>query len=146
MITRRSRTLIDFEVQTSLLRKVAFHWCVLMGANALALFGWTFLMNAPVESWADVTGEFFGTYAPVFMVSLALFPVFLVDTAKLSNRFVGPILRIRRALGSVVSGETVEPVKFRENDFWRNLADDFNSALAERGRASVDGSSAIEKN
>lgn len=137
---------IDFEVQTSLLRKVALHWSLLLAANALALYGWTYLMNAPVESWTQVTSEFLRNYAPVFMVSLALFPVFLMDTAKLSNRFVGPILRIRRALGAVVSGEKIEPVKFRENDFWLNLAEDFNSALAERSRALVDSQSAIEKN
>ncbi len=126
---RRARTLVDFEVQTSLLRKVSIHWILLMIANATALFMWTALMNAPIHSWSELTFEFFKLYTPLLLVSIALLPVFLLDTAKLSNRFAGPMIRIRRTLTALVNGEKVAPVKFRENDFWRELADEFNQAL-----------------
>jgi hypothetical protein len=79
--------------------------------------------------------DFLRTYVPVLIISLALLPVFLLDAAKLSNRFAGPMIRIRRALSSVLAGDKVEPVKFRENDFWRSLADDFNQALMTRDAA-----------
>lgn len=129
---RRGRMLVDFEVQTSLLRKIAAHWALLLLANSLGLFCWTALMNAPVESWSELTLNFIRSYLPVLIISLALLPVFLLDAAKLSNRFAGPMVRIRRALTSVLAGDKVEPVKFRENDFWRSLAEDFNQALKQR--------------
>lgn len=124
--------LVDFEVQTSLLRKIAAHWALLLLANSIGLFCWTALMNAPVESWSELTLNFIRSYLPVLIISLALLPVFLLDAAKLSNRFAGPMVRIRRALTSVLAGDKVEPVKFRENDFWRSLAEDFNQALKQR--------------
>ncbi len=129
---RRGRMLVDFEVQTSLLRKIAAHWALLLLANTVGLFCWTALMNAPVESWSELTMGFFRSYIPVLIISLALLPVFLLDAAKLSNRFAGPMVRIRRALSAVLAGDKVEPVKFRENDFWRSLAEDFNQALKQR--------------
>ncbi len=131
---RRGRMLVDFEVQTSLLRKIATHWALLMVANSIGLFCWTALMNAPVESWTELIMQFVRSYVPVLIISLALLPVFLLDAAKLSNRFAGPMVRIRRALTAVLAGDKVEPVKFRENDFWRSLADDFNQALTQRER------------
>lgn len=124
--------LVDFEVQTSLLRKIATHWALLMIANSIGLFCWTALLNAPVESWSELTLDFVRSYVPVLIISLALLPVFLLDAAKLSNRFAGPMVRIRRALTAVLAGDKVEPVKFRENDFWRSLAEDFNQALTKR--------------
>ncbi len=36
--------------------------------------------------------------------------VFLLDAAKLSNRFAGPMVRIRRALAAVVAGDQVHRV------------------------------------
>ncbi|MCC6508717.1 MAG: hypothetical protein IT423_06400 [Pirellulaceae bacterium] len=130
--------LVDFEVQTSLLRKIAVHWALLLLANAVGLFFWTCLMNAPVESWSELLVGFVRTYIPVLIISLALLPVFLVDAAKLSNRFAGPMVRIRRALSAVLSGDQVEPVQFRENDFWRSMAEDFNQALKQRGHVESD--------
>ncbi len=130
--------LVDFEVQTSLLRKIAIHWTLLLIANAIGLFAWTCLMNAPVDSWSTVTTQFVQSYAPVLLISLALLPVFLLDAAKLSNRFAGPMVRIRRALTSVLAGDKVEPVKFRENDFWRSLAEDFNKALTLRSSSEAE--------
>ena len=132
---RRGRMLVDFEVQTSLLRKIAAHWALLLVANTIGLFCWTALMSAPVESWSDLVMDFVRSYVPVLIISLALLPVFLLDAAKLSNRFAGPMIRIRRALTAVLAGDKVEPVKFRENDFWRSLAEDFNRALTLRDRS-----------
>ena len=48
-----------------------------------------------------------------------LLPVFLYDTVKLSNRFAGPVIRLRRAMQAISQGNAVEKLQFRENDFWR---------------------------
>jgi len=61
---------------------------------------------------------------------LALFPAFMLDTIRFSNRFVGPIARVRRHLRQLGEGNT-ERCSFRDNDFWSELANEFNS-VAER--------------
>ncbi len=48
---------------------------------------------------------------------------------RLSNRFAGPMLRLRRSLRALGRGEYVEPLEFRGADFWQEFADDFNSVL-----------------
>ena len=63
-------------------------------------------------------------------VMLLLLPVFLRDTLKLSNRFAGPMYRLRSALKSIVSDGTLKPIKFRDGDFWQDAAADFNLVLS----------------
>ena len=126
---RRKRNLVDFEVQTSLLRRMVMQWVLFLAVNAIALYGWTFLLSGAEEPVGGHLQQFVQLYLPVLLVSLALLPVFLLDAAKLSNRFVGPILRVRRALADAAAGSFVKPLHFRENDFWRSLADDLNSVL-----------------
>jgi hypothetical protein len=47
----------------------------------------------------------------------------------------GPILRLRRALKEVADGLPAKPLNFREQDFWRELATDFNRAAARAAAA-----------
>ena len=42
--------------------------------------------------------------------ALALLPLVVVDVLRLSNRFVGPLLRLRRSLRQLARGEYVEPI------------------------------------
>jgi len=128
-LLRRKRNLVDFEVQTSLLRRMALQWVLFLVINALALYGWTFLLSGAEDQVGGHLAQFIQHYTPVLLVSLALLPVFLLDAAKLSNRFVGPILRVRRALAEAASGKELKPIVFRENDFWQSLADDLNCVL-----------------
>lgn len=136
-LLRRKRNLVDFEVQTSLLRRMVLQWVLFLIVNAIALYGWTFLIGGADEPVGGHMNQFVQLYLPVLLVSLALLPVFLLDAAKLSNRFVGPILRVRRALAEAAAGDSVKPLHFRENDFWRSLADDLNSVLKLKSETST---------
>ena len=141
-LLRRKRNLVDFEVQTSLLRRMALQWVMFLIINALALYGWTFLVTGAEDQVGSHMTQFLQLYLPVLLISLALLPVFLLDAAKLSNRFVGPILRVRRALADAATGKEFKPIQFRENDFWQSLADDLNSVLRRRSEANAN---AVEK-
>jgi hypothetical protein len=49
---------------------------------------------------------------------------------RLSNRFVGPVGRLRKGLKDLASGNRTEPLLFRDDDFWRDMAGDFNEVAA----------------
>ena len=74
-----------------------------------------------------------------FIVALLMIPVYLYDVINLSHRFVGPVLRVRRELRRMAERESVAPVKLRKNDFWQDLAADFNAALATIDRDRING-------
>jgi hypothetical protein len=64
------------------------------------------------------------------LVMVFLLPVFVMDTIKLSHRFAGPVLSLRRAMREIVSGQTPRMLQFRKSDFWHDLADDYNKLAA----------------
>jgi nitrogen fixation/metabolism regulation signal transduction histidine kinase len=68
---------------------------------------------------------------PILAVMFLLLPVFLRDTLKMSNRFAGPMYRLRTALRMVSEKESCGPIKFRKGDFWQDAASDFNTMLGE---------------
>ena len=66
----------------------------------------------------------------VGVIMLALFPAFALDTIRFSNRFVGPIARLRRFMRELSEGKEIGTLAFRDNDFWADVADEFNSVTA----------------
>jgi len=134
--TRRARSFVDPEVQGGLLKKVAFHWLILFIVNSLALIVWVRMFEQPEATWAESFGDTARRFLPFFVVSALLIPAFVWDTLKITNRFAGPIFRLRVALGTVARGQTVEPLCFRNSDFWQEIAEDFNKIVSQKNSAS----------
>ncbi|WP_153558969.1 hypothetical protein [Roseimaritima sediminicola] len=126
---RRRQSLVDTEVQGSLLRKLALHWGVFFLANTLALMIWIRMFEQPESGWGETMLESLRRFLPFYVISLALIPAFIWDTLQLTNRFAGPIMRLRSALSAASEGRSVAPLKFRGGDFWQELADDFNAVV-----------------
>lgn len=127
--TKRRKAWVDPEVQGSVLRKIAVHWVVFFACNALALTIWIRLFEQPDVPWGQTFGDTVKRFLPFFVITLALIPAFVWDTLKLTNRFAGPILRLRSALSDASRGRTVAPLQFRTNDFWAEIATNFNSLM-----------------
>ena len=66
----------------------------------------------------------------MILAMIALLPVFVLDSVKVSNKFVGPIKRLKETIADLSAGKDVEPLAFREGDFWHALAHDFNKMIA----------------
>lgn len=130
--TPRKQKLVDCEVQESLLRKISLHWIAFFLCNAIALMIWIRLYEQPDANWGQTFGDTLRRFLPFFVISAALIPVFVWDTLKLTNRFAGPIMRLRSALSDASAGRGVKPLHFRNNDFWQEIAQNFNNLL-ERG-------------
>lgn len=127
--TKRSKAWVDPEVQGGVLRKIAVHWIVFFVCNALALTIWIRLFEQPDVPWGQTFGDTLKRFLPFFIITLALIPAFVWDTLKLTNRFAGPILRLRSALSDASEGQQVAPLHFRTNDFWAEIATNFNKVM-----------------
>lgn len=129
---KRRTTIFDPEFQGSVIRKITIHWIVFFGCNILALLIWVRLFEQPDASWGQTFLDTVRRFLPFFVVTLALIPAFIWDTLKLTNRFAGPILRLREALAKAGQGNTVSPLRFRDNDFWQEMASNFNLMIHRR--------------
>jgi hypothetical protein len=124
--TQRKQHFIDSHVQGALLKRICAHWLVFFFVSAFAIILLQTLLGDPSKTLGErlrlETGEF------MFMgiVMLSLFPAFMLDTIRFSNRFVGPIGRVRRYLRQLKEGQT-DHCSFRDNDFWAEMAEEFNS-------------------
>ena len=124
--SKRRKILVDPEVQVGVLRKIAAHWVLFFVCNAMALMIWVRLFEQPDANWGQTFSDTIRRFLPFFIITLALIPAFVWDTLKLTNRFAGPIRRLREALLNASQGRSVTPLRFRENDYWQEIAHHFN--------------------
>ncbi|QDT13306.1 hypothetical protein [Planctomycetes bacterium K23_9] len=130
-IIKRTKSMVDPEVQGGILRKIAIHWVLFFVCNAIALMIWIRLFEQPDVAWGQTFADTMRRFLPFFVITAALIPAFVLDTLKLTNRFAGPIMRLRGALADAKAGREVKPLHFRGSDFWQSIATDFN-ALVDR--------------
>lgn len=130
MTLRRSQNLVDHEVQTTLAWRVFLHWTTFLGACALGTLIWTRFIEAPTETWNYVLRDWGSHFLPFAIIAISLVPLFLRDTIKLSNRFAGPIIRVRRTLSDLADGKRPAPLLFRKGDFWQSLQHDMNRLIS----------------
>jgi hypothetical protein len=133
---RRTVFFIDREVQGSLMLRAAVYWLFCLMSVSLMLICWS-AYTGPSRRFIDLVTELFYRYGPGLLASLLLLPIVMMDVVRLSNRFVGPVMRMRKALKSLAAGEPATPLNFRDDDFWRELADDFNQVSARVAVASL---------
>ena len=86
--------------------------------------------SGPPQRFIDLVTELYYRYGPALSASLMLLPVVLLDVIRVSNRFVGPVKRLRQGLADVADGRPAQPLNFRDSDFWCDLANNFNRAAA----------------
>lgn len=125
----RRKSLVDPEVQGGVLKKIFLHWGLFFLCNSLALTIWVRLFEQPEVGWGQSFIDTLIRYLPFFVITMALIPAFVWDTLKLTNRFAGPMLRFRAALRDARDGRAVAPLKFRDNDFWKEIAENFNAVV-----------------
>lgn len=122
---KRQRLLVDRKVQLALLWRVTGYWMYCLVAVMFLLVCWVFFTDRPSSS-AELVRRMWSQFAPALAASFLVLPLVLIDCLRLSSRFVGPIFRLRQAMQSMSGGGSTAPLKFRDNDFWSELASDFN--------------------
>ena len=140
---RRSRLYVDREVQASLVRRIVLHWL----AFVFVAFGLVGVLQAciehPTRDLGALASYALGRNFLPFLAGLALIPVFAYDTIRATNRFAGPVQRLRRLLRAIGDGQDIRNFEMRRDDQWSELAEEFNRAF-ERLRSEAAARSARE--
>ncbi|OHB85976.1 MAG: hypothetical protein A2V98_09380 [Planctomycetes bacterium RBG_16_64_12] len=130
MNNRRRKRYIDSAVQGALVRRIILHWLLFLAAALVVLPFWQVLSSGNLFSpFSRLMADGWAATAPVFVILIAMIPIFVWDTVTLSNRFVGPMYRFHKTIERLAAGEEVEPIRLRKGDFWKDVADDFNAVL-----------------
>ncbi len=124
----RKKKYVDSVVQGALVRRIIFHWIQFIVVTVVASFLLQVLSN-PMTPLKAHFNEMWWTHGPLLAVMVFMIPIFVLDTIKLSHRFAGPVYRLRKSMQSISEGKSPEKIKFRKNDFWQELADDYNEML-----------------
>jgi hypothetical protein len=124
----RKRLFVEPKVQGALVARVLLYWFVCLITVALMILCWN-VVRTPRMFYTFFDDMWF-RYAPALLASFALLPMVIIDIVRLSNRFAGPLLRLRRSMRALARGEHVEPLHFRDGDFWQEFAEEFNAVVA----------------
>jgi len=122
---KRKRLLVDANVQGALFLRIIVCWISSLVAIG-CLGSWLESMQLANSRLFDHFGLQVGELGLVTLASLIILPMVLYDALVLSNRFAGPVMRLRRSMRALAAGERVEPLRFRNRDFWQEMAQEFN--------------------
>jgi hypothetical protein len=128
-IRRRKRFFVDPKVQGGLLLRTIMQWIGCVVSVTAILIIWRVVGTGPARPFYMQLDDLWFRYGPVLIASSLLVPLVLFDVVRYSNRFVGPMIRLRNAMQKVARGERVEPVQFRDSDLWQEFATEFNAVL-----------------
>ncbi len=127
---KRTQFFVDSEVQGALVARAVIYWVACTLSIALLLLCWR-VLTGPVRPLSFHLENMWFFYGPAFVASLILLPVAIADMIRVSNRFAGPMTRLRQGMRALAKGRHVAPIKFRKDDFWYEFAEEFNAVLRE---------------
>jgi hypothetical protein len=125
-------------VQLGLLRRLCLYAVYCLITATLLVFFWRLSHGGarPHQHLLAAVAD----AAPLLLALVAVLPFVAYDLLKLTNRFAGPVYRVRVTLEHLSRGETIRPVKFRDGDFWCDLAPKLNVLAARLGQLQEPGS------
>ena len=130
----RKRLCVDSKIQGALMLRVTAYWLFWLLTTTGTLLAWKHV-TTPTRLLHTNFNDMLFHYGPVIVVAVLLLPLVILDVLRLSNRFVGPFVRLRKAMRQVGLGQNVEPIRFRNGDFWQEFAEEYNAVLARLNNA-----------
>jgi len=124
----RKRLFVDPKVQGALVLRAILYWVVCLITVTLMVLCWR-ILTGPARMFYTHFDDMWFHFGPALVASLFLLPLVIVDTIRLSNRFAGPLMRLRRSMRALAQGEHVEPLRFRHGDLWQEFAAECNVRL-----------------
>jgi hypothetical protein len=126
----RKKLLVNRAAQSSIIKRSIYHWyfCTSLILMTMAIF---IALSDPSRSALLLIYELWGYFSPAIVASVVVLPLFIFDILKLSHKIAGPLERLSAEMQKLADGESVEPLRFRDGDYWPELAEKFNE-LAEK--------------
>ena len=118
----RQQLMLDQDVQGVLIGRVVRYWFLCLASTVLAAWVW----SAWSEPQAMSPLAMLRHLTPALVGSLFVLPLAIADMLRMSNRFVGPVFRLRNAMKCIVLGDDIEPLRPRSGDYWNDLIERFN--------------------
>lgn len=122
-IPERRHLQLEAVVRGEVARQCFYYWVAYLGAIVGFIAAWIGIVEQPGSAndfWARLN-----TLAlPALVGSALLLPLLFIHCVRLSNRFSGPLYRIRKTLSALSRGETEEQLQLRKDDYWQELAGD----------------------
>lgn len=128
----RGKEYVDPQVQGALWRRLVLHWITFTAVAAALVVGMEW-MTDPFRSTGEILVSAWWTYGPVLVVLIALIPVFVYDSIRVSHRFAGPVFRLRQVISKLANGGIPDRIEFRDGDFWKEMATDINRVIDRLG-------------
>ena len=125
---KRRQLFIDKAVQGALVKRTVIYFFLSMATIVLTLLVWR-VFTGPARMFYTHFDDIWFHNGAVFVIMALFLPLIIVDCIKISNRFCGPAMRLRRALHNLAHGKPAAVLKFRDADYWQTFADDFNILL-----------------
>lgn len=125
----RKKKFVDRQLQGVLVLRVALYWFLCLGTITFMLVAWL-AVTGPARGILPHFQELWFRYSPIVIATVFLLPILIIDAITLSNRFAGPMKRLLGAMERLADGENVEPITFRQDDFWHEFAEQFNRVAA----------------
>lgn len=126
---QRSRYLIDPKVQWSIAGMITYHWAVFLLCLVTISAMVQVMAAGGHHPFVNSLASAVRAHIPILGMMVLMLPIFLRDMLKMTNRFAGPMYRLRLSLSSLANNRTTSKIRFRSKDFWQDVADDFNAVL-----------------
>ena len=126
--TKRQTVLVDRQVQGALFCRVIAYWlaCVLVIGLMITA---QVLFTAKHASAGLILQRTLQQFGPALIAAIVVLPFILLDCLRITNKFAGPVKRLRGAMLKLAAGDGVERLQFRQNDFWGEVAEAFNHVV-----------------
>ena len=128
---RRTRLFVDSQVQAALLKQMSVSWLGVLGFIASVMLAVESYRGGFTLGFHECLTAMWDHNAALIVALVLLAPLMILDALRISHKFAGPMVSFRRALERLASGDRVDAIRFRENDAWKDIADNFN-LVAER--------------
>lgn len=123
---KRARQYVDQNVQGGLITKMAVHWGLFFFTTAFAFVVIQAITSPNGRSFLQRIQEAMTEFSVLGLLMLTLLPAFMLDVIRFSNRFAGPMVRLRRFLRELGEHGETPVLKFRDDDFWGEVAREYN--------------------
>lgn len=127
----RKKMLVDAPIQKGLLVRVLIY--IVFGFFFITLpMSFVRTWYEPDVMWVTHFSQVWLEHLPLLVCLVAIIPFVTYDLLRFSNRFVGPIHRIRKELKRHDSGlDPSGELKVRPDDFWEDLPESINGLIEE---------------